>query len=261
MSSDDEVTTEVRDGAGIITLNRPDRLNALTHGVMVRLRQALLAFGGRDDIGAIILRGEGRAFCSGLDLGAGIGDPDESDPAEAFAVGMEAGVSVILAMREVPQPVISVIQGHAVGAGFSFAAASDLRFIGPEARFSAPFLKIGMTVGDLGLSWFLPRIMGAGRASALFYSAGVLDAEQAVDAGLAEHISEDPFAEALDCARRIAGFPRYGVRTSKRLIDAGAQAGLREHLEAEARAQVVAGLSRPAQEAMAELLAATKENS
>ncbi|GGM89811.1 enoyl-CoA hydratase/isomerase family protein [Dactylosporangium sucinum] len=249
---------EVRDGVGIVTLARPHRLNAITYTLLVELREALLGLGARDDVRAVVLAGEGRAFCAGLDLEAGLADPALDDPVEAMQAGMEAGAAVTWAIRTIPQPVIAAVQGHAVGAGFAFAVAADVRMVGADARFSAPFLRLGMSVGDFGLSWLLPRIVGHGRAAHLFFSAGALDADQAVAAGLAAGISADPLAAATELASHLADQPPYGVRASKRLLDAGLSSPLHDHLAAEARAQTIGALSTAAQAAMAEALAATK---
>ncbi len=252
------VRTEVRDGVGRVTLTRPERLNAITHRLLAELRDALLGLGERRDVGAVVLSGEGRAFCAGLDLDAGLADPAIDDPVEAMQAGMAAGAAVTLAMRTIPQPVVAAVQGHAVGAGFAFAAAADVRFVAPDARFSAPFLRLGMTVGDFGLSWLLPRIIGHGRASHLFYSAGTLDAEQAVACGLAAEVVEDPLTAATAFAKELAAQPPYGVRVSKELLEAGVGSSLRDHLEAEARAQTIGALTGSAQAAMAAALAGTK---
>lgn len=252
------VDTEVRGGVAVISLTRSDRLNALTTATMAQLRDALVAVGEHRDVRAVVLRGEGRAFCAGLDLDTGIADPSVTDPVAAHLEGMRLGLEIVWAMRSIPQPVIAAVHGHAVGAGFAFAAASDVRFVGPTARFSAPFLRLGMTVGDLGLSWFLPRILGQGRAAEVFFSAGALDAEHAVSYGLASHVSEDPLAEAMAYAEQVAAFPPYGVKASKDLLNASATSGLREHLDAEARAQVIGALTEDARDAMAAVLAGTK---
>ncbi|WP_432841373.1 enoyl-CoA hydratase/isomerase family protein [Dactylosporangium sp. CA-092794] len=252
------VRVDVRDGVGRVTLARPGRLNAITHRLLVELRDALLGLGDRHDVRAVVLAGEGRAFCVGLDLEAGLADPAIADPVEATQAGMAAGAAVTWAMRTIPQPVVAAVQGHAVGAGFAFAAAADVRVVGPDARFSAPFLRLGMTVGDFGLSWLLPRIIGHGRAAHLFFSAGVLNAEEAVASGLAAGISADPLAAATDLATALAGHPAYGVQASKRLLNAGAGSSLRDHLDAEARAQAIGALTGAARSAMAEALAATK---
>lgn len=253
------VRSEVRGRVAVVSLTRPDRLNALTSETLAQLRAALTAVGERRDVHAVVLRGEGQAFCAGLDLEVGIADPTVSDPVGRVRAGMRLGLETVWAMRSIPQPVVAVVQGHAVGAGFAFAAAADVRLIGPGARFSAPFLRLGMSVGDLGLSWFLPRIIGHGRAADLFYSAGVLDAEQAVAYGMASHVSDDPMAEAMAYAERLAAFPPYGVQASKDLINASASSSLRDHLDAEARAQVIGALTEDAQLAMSTALVRAKE--
>jgi enoyl-CoA hydratase len=243
----------------VISFARPERLNALSADTMTQLRAALLEMGGRRDIRAVILRGDGRAFCAGLDLQSGLGVAEVPDRAESVQAGLRVGTDAVWAIRTIPQPVIAVVHGHAVGAGFAFAAAADVRFIGPGAKFSAPFLKVGMTVGDLGLSWFLPRLIGHGRASQLFFSAGVLDAEHAATFGLASHVSEDPLAEAFAYAEGIAGFPPYGVSMSKEVLNANWSSSLRDHLDAEARAQTIGLLTEGAQLAMNAALARTKK--
>lgn len=257
-TTDELVRIDVDRGVAVITLARPDQLNALSVALVKQLRRALLEVGERGDVRAVVLAGEGRAFCAGLDLSEGIGDPDIADPVEGSARWMRISADIVWTMRTIPQPVITAVQGWAVGAGFAFAAASDVRFVGPQARFSAPFLKLGMSVGDLGLSWFLPRIVGMGRAGQVLYEAGVIDAKTAVEYGLASRISEDPLAEAVTFAERLASFPTYGVQASKELLNASASAGLREHLDAEARAQAIGGLTEAAQQAFAATLAATR---
>jgi enoyl-CoA hydratase len=252
------VWLEVSEGVATVSLARPQRLNAITYQLLIELRDALLELGERRDVHAVVLTGQGRSFCAGLDLEAGVSDPAREDPVEAMQSGMDAGAAVTWAIRTIPQPVIAAVRGHAVGAGFAFAAAADVRLISPDARFSAPFLRLGMTVGDFGLSWLLPRIIGQGRASHLFLSAGVLAAEEAVACGLAAGISEDPLAAAGALARQLASQPVYGVQVSKRLLNAGASSSLREHLDSEARAQALGALTSQARREMAKTLEATK---
>jgi enoyl-CoA hydratase len=254
------VTTYVHEGVGVISINRPERLNALTREVFTGLEQAVRAFGDRDDVRAVVLRGEGRAFCAGLDLREGMAAGSGDEKLEDSYTLMRHGTGFISTLRSIAQPVIAVVQGHAVGAGFAFATAADVRIIGPEARFSAPFVEIGMTFGDLGLSWFLPRIVGHGRAAELLYSAGSLDAEEAVRWGLASKVSDDPLAEAMVFATHLAELPPYGVQASKGLLESGASTGLRDHLVTEGRAQVIGTMTRSANEAMDRVLASSGED-
>ncbi|MEV4124498.1 enoyl-CoA hydratase-related protein [Nocardia sp. NPDC049707] len=156
---------------------------------------------------------------------------------------MRHAVDAVLAIREIPQPVVAAVRGHAVGAGFALAAACDMRVCSPNARFEAPFIALGVSAGDLGLSWMLPRMIGFGRATELFYSGGGLDAETAADLGFVQQIAADPVTEALSIARAIATRPPLGVQMTKELLDMSLRSGnLREHLELEMRSQVI-GLS------------------
>ncbi|WP_220448865.1 enoyl-CoA hydratase/isomerase family protein [Nonomuraea mesophila] len=253
------VRVEIDSGVGVVTLTRPDRLNALTHALLRDLRDAVTGIGARADVGAVVLAGQGRAFCAGLDLAEGLADPSPADPVESMHSGMRAGAAVTAAIRDIPQPVIAAVQGYAVGAGFAFAAAADVRIVSPDAKFSAPFLRLGMTAGDFGLSWLLPRLIGHGRAASLIYAAGRLDAGQALEYGLASAIEADPLAAARQLAAEIAAYPSYGVQATKRLLDSAAESPLAAHLEAEARAQTIGALSDAAREAFATALAATKK--
>lgn len=242
------------DGVALVTLARPARLNAITHQLLSELRLALIDLAARRDVRSVVLTGEGRSFCAGLDLTLGLADPGIDDPVEAMAAGMEAGAAVTLTMRSMPQPIVAAIRGHAVGAGFALAAAADVRIVSPDAQFSAPFLPLGMTVGDFGLSWLLPRLIGHSRASHLFLSAGVLDAEAALAYGLAAEVSDDPLQRAMEYAARLADKPPYGIRGSKQLMEAAWESSLQAHLLAEARAQTIGALTEAARRAMAEAL-------
>lgn len=254
------VHTRVDGPIATVTLTRPHRLNAITFVLLRELREAVEGLGRRDDVRALVLTGEGRAFCAGLDLEEGLADPTVADPVEAMFAGMQAGAAVTQTLRMIRQPVIAAIRGHAVGAGLSFAAAADIRVAAPDARFSAPFLRLGMTAGDFGLSWLLPRIIGHGRAAHLFLTGGSLDAQQALNYGLISEIDDDPLHTATRIAEKIAAAPPLGSQGTKTLLDAGLESSLSGHLAAEARAQTIGALSAAAQDAFAAALAATKRS-
>lgn len=241
--------TELHDGVGLVRLARPEVLNAVTYDVLVALRSALWAFSADTACKAVVITGEGSSFCAGLDLRLGLRNDAYADPVEATHAGLRAGVEVILAIREIRPPVVAAVTGHAVGAGFALAAACDIRFASPTARFGAPFLSLGVTGGDFGLSWFLPRIIGAGRAAHLIYEAGTLDAQDAEAYGFAR-VVDDPLAAAQAFASRLGSFPDFGVTVTKQLLDASPVAGLRDHLDAEARAQALGLLTAPARAAI-----------
>jgi enoyl-CoA hydratase len=223
----------------VVSLARPGRLNALTAPLLTALRDELLGIGDDAACRAVVLTGEGSSFCSGMDLDAGITDDSRDDPAEAGLAGLRAGVAAVVALREIRQPVIAAVRGNAVGAGFALAAACDLRIVAPDVSFSAPFVRLGVSAGDLGLSWFLPRIIGSGRAAEVFYRAAVVDAQTAVTTGLASEVVGDPLARAVEVAGEIAAHPGYGVAATKELLNATWSSSLRDHLASEARAQVL----------------------
>jgi enoyl-CoA hydratase/carnithine racemase len=256
----DVVQVELDGAVAIVTLSRPHRLNAITFAVLRDLRAALLALGDETSVRAVVLTGQGRAFCAGLDLDEGLADPSIDDPVEATHAGMRTGAGVTAAIRGIPQPVIAAVQGHAVGAGLAFAAAADVRLIAADAKFAAPFLPLGMTAGDFGLSWTLPRLIGQGRAAALIYGAGRLDAAQALEYGFASAIERDPLQAAREYANVIASYAPYGVQGTKRLLESGWNSAFPAHLESEAEAQTIGALSAAAQDAFAAALAATKRS-
>ena len=237
------------DRAGVIAFNRPERLNAVTGQTFADLERALRRLGDRTDCGAVVITGSGRAFCAGMDLDTPSGNGEQATVQAAYGA-LRSGVAAVIALREIPQPVIAAVHGHAVGVGFAFAAAADIRICAPDAQFNAPFLKIGMSVGDLGLSWLLPRLIGAGSASEVFYASGKIDAADAQRLGLAQRVVDDPLSAAVELAADIAARPPLAVKMSKELLNASIGAGgLREHLELEMRSQVIGLLTLEHQEA------------
>jgi enoyl-CoA hydratase len=241
-----DIRVELRDDrVAVVTFNRPEKLNALSGQTFVDLERALLDIGHSTGCGAIVITGAGRAFSAGMDLGLAVFDVGEDDPIHAAHRALRSATDAVIALREVPQPVIAAVRGHAVGGGFSLAAAADIRICAPDARFSAPFVDIGMSVGDIGLSWLLPRLIGAGPASEVFYTGGAIDAANAQRLGLVQRIVDDPLSEAVGLAAEIAARPSLAVQMSKELLNASMGAGgFREHLELEMRSQVI-GLMAP----------------
>lgn len=237
--TDDLVLLELSNGIATITLNRPERLNAVNVEMFTKFIAVLRAIGDDSDIGIVVLTGAGTSFCTGKDLK---GESRSSWSASQKMQASRLTFSVVPLMREIPQPIIAAVRGHAVGAGFALAAASDMRVVAPDAQFNPVFTKIGMTPGDLGLSWLLPRIIGAGRAAQVFYRAEVIDAETALDWGLVNEISEDPFARARGIAEELGRGSAESLRQTKELLSASwATASLRDHTALELRSQVICG--------------------
>lgn len=237
----DGVSYELRDdGVGVVLFNRPEKFNALTAQTLGILGRAFRSLGEREDCGAIVISGVGPAFCAGMDLSGANLNAEGRDPVQLVYAAMRDAVTCVLAMREIPQPVIAAVQGPAVGGGFAVATAADIRICSPDAAFMAPFVKLGVSIGDMGLSWMLPRLIGPGAAAEVFYTGKTLGAEDALKLKLVQHVVDDPLQAAIDMAAKIASRPRLAVRMSKELLNASIGAGgLREHLEMEMRSQVI----------------------
>ncbi|WP_235170737.1 enoyl-CoA hydratase/isomerase family protein [Rhodococcus erythropolis] len=227
-------------GVGTVVINRPDRLNALNGSAIDELVRALEWLGSESRCRVVVLAGRGTSFCAGMDMSSGLGSRPFDDPVLETEYGVRRAVEVVKVMRRIPQPIVVAVQGHAVGAGFAIAAAADIRIASTDAQFNAVFVKIGVSAGDLGLTWILPRIIGSGRAADLLLRGGVLNADDALAQGFVSSISEDPRVVAESTAHEIAALPAYGVAATKQLLNASVDAaGLDQHLESELRAQTV----------------------
>ena len=210
---------EVLDGGIVVmTINRPDRMNSQTVKMFEEHNTVALAL--RDsDARALIIRGAGeRAFCAGFDL-------DEIDVITTMGVRdflqfQEVATGGIAAIRALPFPVIAAIHGAATGGGLALALSADIRLVAPTAKFSAAFVKVGLSVGELGTSFHLTRLVGPGRAAEIAYTARLVHAEEAVRIGLANRMvpSADLMDEALALAGRIAENSPGGIRVSKRAL-------------------------------------------
>lgn len=235
------------DGVLVVRLNRPDRLNAINAGMIADL---IAVFEGLNDdrqIRAVILTGEGRGFCSGADM---------LEPAAPGAIPGSDGMGelgfvyrfqeylarAVLAIHECDKPVIAAVNGVAVGGGLALALASDIRLAADSARFGAVFLKTGLSNCDVGTSYLLPRIAGAGIAAELMLTGRIIDAAEAQAVGLANRVVPPDALEAaaLDMARTIAENAEYGVWMTKKGLRAALDAAsLRHAMEMENRTQVL----------------------
>ena len=213
------LTFEFLDGdIGVLRINRPDRMNSQTVTMFSEYGEA--AFTLRDTaLRALILTATGeRAFCAGFDL-------DEIDVITRMGVReflkfQETAAGGIQAIRHLPFPVIAAIHGPAIGGGLALALAADIRLASPMATFSAAFLKVGLSVGELGTSYNLTRLVGPGRAAEIGYTGRIVEAAEAARIGLVNRVipADKLFGEALAMARLIATNSPGGVRMSKRAI-------------------------------------------
>ena len=183
-----------------LTMNRPERLNALNPALATALRECFQGLYRRNDIRVVILQGAGASFCAGLDL-------KEQQPGKEVGTSDMLAVQysirdIMLAMRRCPQPIISIVQGAASGGGFALALASDIRLATPDARMNASFLRIGLTGCDMGVSYFLPRMVGSSVAAQYLLTGRFMDAARAHALGLVSTVA--PWSELQQEAQALA---------------------------------------------------------
>ncbi|GLY73045.1 enoyl-CoA hydratase/isomerase family protein [Actinoallomurus iriomotensis] len=255
------ITFERRDGLALITLSRPERLNAVTPAMVEELLAILDRLATDAETRVVVLTGAGRAFTAGMDVrGDGLGSAEDGGEGRVARVyrGMARSGELILRLRDIPQPVIAALHGPVAGMGMSVALACDLRVADPTATFIAPFLKLGFSAGDLGLTWLLPRLIGASRAAEIFYRARAVTATEAHDLGLLATLADEgaDLDAALELAADLLKRSPFGLRHTKELLNLSLDAsGLRGHLAVENRTQTMAFLT----EDLAEGLTATME--
>jgi enoyl-CoA hydratase len=231
-----------------ITLNRPERMNAMAFDVMIPLREALDEVSHDNDTRAVILTGAGEGFCSGADLEHPGAIPNiEGLTRSAIARrAMELLDDVILGLRKVHQPVIGAINGAAIGGGFCLSLATDIRIASDRAYFRAAGINNGLTASELGISYLLPRAIGSSRAFDIMLSGRDVDAAEAERIGLVSRTvpHDDLLGACLEVAQRVIGFSRVGVESTKRLLWAGLEAGsLYSHMDHEGHAQLYVRLT------------------
>jgi len=229
------VLTAVDGGVMTVTMNRPEVLNALNPAMLDGLRAALAAAKADDAVRAVVLTGAGRGFCAGADLGSDAMRTGRTDVSQGLR---EAYHPIVLAMRQLPKPLVAAVNGSAAGAGMSLALACDVVLAGESASFLQAFSKIGL-VPDCGSTWFLPRIVGDVRARALMLMAEKIPARDALQFGLVWKVVADDAlaAEAAGCAARLAAMPTRALDLIKQALTQSAANGLGEQLEVEALLQ------------------------
>ncbi|KAB2368190.1 enoyl-CoA hydratase/isomerase family protein [Actinomadura montaniterrae] len=199
------VVTRPRPGVTRVAMNRPERLNAMTAGMIEGLHAALAEAAADPECRVVVLTGAGRGFCAGLDLG-GYGEPAGVESAGAVQRGLATQrhiAGLVQRIRRMPQPVVAEVNGAAAGGGLALVLASDLRIASTSAVFAVSFMRVGFSACDIGTSWMLPRLVGAGRAHELMMTARRFDAEEALRIGmLADAVAPDELSgrvgKALD---------------------------------------------------------------
>jgi len=230
----------VSDGIGTVTLDRPGKLNALTFEAYADLRDLLAELPHRGDTRVLVIRGKGRAFCSGGDVNEIIGATLAMSPDELLAFTRMSG-EVIREMRDCPVPIIAAVHGMAAGAGAVIALAADFRVCTPAARFAFLFTKVGLSGGDMGAAYLLPRLVGLGHATRLLMLGDTVNAEEAERIGLVSLLAgKDTFYDEVDAlAGRLASGPVQAYAQTKALLTREQDMSLSAAIELEAMTQAL----------------------
>jgi len=237
----DRVTVQVTDGIADVRLVRPDKRNALDRQMFVAIAEAGEHVKSSSGLRAVVLSGEGRSFCAGLDLsvfasldaGSGGVDDGSGNPGALTESGVtHVGQQVAWVWQEVDAPVIAAMHGHALGGGLQIALGADIRIAHPDTQMSVREVYWGL-VPDMTGTLFLSRLVRPDVAKELTFTARVFDGREAMDLGLVTRLSDDPHSDAMSLAAQIAGCSPDAVRASKRLVNRLALTGAAEQFAAE----------------------------
>jgi len=217
--SDVLLSERVAEKVHLLTLNRPEQLNTITAELCEALHTELATLEAERSCRAIVITGAGRGFCAGLDL-AGYGESPGADGSDASRDRLANQMHMsrlILRLRSTPQPVIAAVNGPAAGFGLALALGSDIRFAAQSALFRVIFVNIGVSNCDMGVSWLLPRLIGASRSHELMLTGRRVRADEAERIGLVADVVEDGqvVARALEAAEEIAAWSPWGIRLTK----------------------------------------------
>jgi len=253
--SDAVLVEAVGPGITQLTLNRPERLNAMNYALISGLHETLDALAEDRTCRVIILTGAGRGYCAGLDLTEGASPPSVKGLGRAQA-GMKVQkmiAGLVPKLRAMPQPIISAVNGAASGGGLALALASDIRIADASARFNVAFVRIGLSGCDIGVSWLLPRLVGASRAFELLLTGRLIDAAEADRIGLVTRVVDagQAVASARETAELIVGNSPFGVRMTKEVMWSQLEIGsLQAGIDLENRTQVLSSFTGDLVEAM-----------
>ena len=246
-----DLIENVKDGVAVLTLNRPDRLNAMSRPMLDAFLEALPRLAEDPAVGVVVLTGAGRGFCAGGDVkamaeGSEVGGQTMEEKGQALRSRMETSRW----LHEMPKPTIAMMRGPAAGAGLSLAMACDLRVASDTARLGTAFARVGYS-GDFGGSYYLTQLVGTAKARELYFTADLLDAPQALALGLVNRVVPDARLEeeTMALASRLARGPRVALRYMKRNMNAAETASLKEKLDLEAWHHTRTGMTEDHREA------------
>ena len=238
----------------VLVLDRPDKLNALDHELVEELHSTLDDLDRDDACRVVVLTGAGRGFCSGLDLTEPFPEAAKTLPFPQSSMRWQERIAELtVKLSSLRQPVIAAVNGPAYGGGFALAMASDIRIAAPSARFCTQFIKLGLGGCDIGVSYTLPRIVGAGHAFDLILTARTVEADEALRIGLVSRIATGPVVDdALAIAETLCGYGAFGLESTKQVLWANLEApSLQAALHVENRSQVLSTTSGDFKEAAA----------
>jgi enoyl-CoA hydratase/carnithine racemase len=248
----EDLIFDVTDQIATITLNRPDRLNALSPKMRVEMLEALTTSNEDTNVRAIIITGAGRGFCSGGDVKA-MNEARTSGAVNALEDRMAPiRDDVVLAMRNADKPVIAAVNGAAAGAGMNIALACDIRIASTSAKFGQTFAKRGLHP-DWGGTYFLPRLVGMAKACEMIWTGEMIGAEESLELGIVSQLTEPEalMTTTIELAKKIAAGPPIAIRMSKRAMYRNMESSLREALEYETFAQNICAGTQDAKEGIA----------
>jgi enoyl-CoA hydratase len=230
-------------GVALVRLNRPERLNAINEEMQTELHQLCAAVGGDRDIRVVVLTGAGRGFCAGIDMrDFGPSMVDADDPAIERLRFQERMASLPQALRALPQPVVAAVNGPAVGGGLALCLASDVRICGASASFGNAAILLGLSGAEMGMSYYLPRIVGLSVAADWMLTGRTVSSDEAYQRGLVSELLDDDqlLERALDLASQIAAHSPLGVQMTKRALQTNTDApDLSAAIDVENRNQVI----------------------
>lgn len=228
------------DGVATITLNRPERLNALTFDVYRELTARFASLHDQEDVRVVVITGAGRGFCSGGDVHDIIGELFSRDM-EGLLEFTRMTCELVKNIRELPKPVIASLNGTTAGAGACIALASDLRIASDEAKIAFLFVKVGLSGADMGAAYLLPRVVGLAKATELLFSGDFISAAEAERIGLYNRVvpGSELTSVTSEVAGRLAKGPAFALAKTKEMLNRELNMSLETALECEAQAQAV----------------------
>lgn len=234
----DRVLVNVVDGVADVRLNRPEKLNALDSAMFKALTDAGESLKDRSDVRAVVLSGEGRSFCAGLDfssfqeMGSAQGDNKTDNSDHLGGRITHLGQQAAWVWQELEVPVIGAISGHALGGGFQIAMGPDIRLVHPDTKMSVLEIRWGL-VPDMGASVLLPPLVGLDVAKELYFTGRMISGSEAAQLGVATRVSENPHADAMELAREIAGKNPEAIRRMKLILNGIGERSTSERFAAE----------------------------